>query len=562
MKEYTSSNLEKCLEIAALDMKMDKDAINYEIVKENRSFFKKSITIAIKEATYVTENENENKSEKCAPKGGDLLTLEISPCRTKAYLIIQYEKVSDPASGDLFTEEEILKLIQDKNINVDNNSIQYSELLKSSGRYLVAEGLPSVNDEDDIIEIKFLSSKGIIDAATASINYKEICTIESVSKGDVIASIKKGRKGNDGIDVYGKPIIRKKSKKQLFRAGRGCILEKSGNIIASVSGKPSYKSGTIEVNEFYEHRKDVNIESGSLYFQGHVKVYGSVMPGMTVEVTGDVEILGSVEEANISALGDITIHGNALRSKIAAGGKDSYKLNIVRLYKDLATSLSEMKKVIEDIKRYKLLGSSRDDGQIIKVLLESKFQKIDRDAKEILSTLTSNSYRDDLIESFIKGKLIGLGPITIKDYLEIDTIIKVLLLRIKEIQLELFNRSDIHLGYIQDCEVYATGKITIKGRGEYQSIITSGTSVEFAKGAVARGGTITAVNEILAGNVGSGGGVVTKLVVDKAGLIKTNKIYQNTIIVIGDKELLIDNPQEKIKAILGKDGFIDIENYY
>ncbi|MGM9974026.1 MAG: FapA family protein [Clostridiaceae bacterium] len=557
MKEYTSSNLERCLEIAASDMKVAKDKINYEIVKENRSFFKKSITIAIKEVAYVMESENERSS----PKMERSLSLDVSPCRTKAYLVIQYDESSASDSGELFTEEEVLKLIEDRNINVSNKNVQYSELLKSSGRYIIAEGRPAVDDEEDIIDIKFHSSKGKNDVAS-SINYKDICTVESVNKGDIVASIKKGRIGHDGIDVFGRVIKRKKAKKHLFNAGKGCVLEESGNIIATISGKPSFKAGTIEVKELYEHRRDVDIESGSLYFQGHVKIYGSVHPGMTVDSKGDVEILGSVEEANIIASGDIVIHGNVLRSKIAAGGKDNYKLNLVRLYKNLVSNLSEMKKVVEDIKKYKLLGINREDGQIIKVLMESKFQRIDKDSKEILSILTSNSYRDETIETIIKEKLIGLGPITIKDYLELDTMIKVLLLRIIELNKEVLNKSDINIEYIQDSQIYATGKIYIKGKGEYQSVITSGTSIELAKGAVARGGTITASQEIIAGSVGSGGGVITKLVVDKTGVIKANKTYQNTIVVIGEKEMRLDHIQEKIKATLGEDGFIAIENFY
>ncbi|WP_426349108.1 FapA family protein [Alloiococcus sp. CFN-8] len=556
MKEYTSSNLEKCLELAALDLQVNKNEIVYDILKENKSFFKKSITIAIKEADFLVEKENERSS----PRKERLLYLEISPCKTAAYLIVQYDG-DDTPSDELFTEEEVLKLIEDKKINV-NNSVSYSELIKASGRYIIAEGVEAVDDEEDIIELKFHSSKGINDSESSIIKYKERCAIESVDKGDILASIKKGRIGHNGRDVYGNEIKRKKAKKHLFNAGRGCFLDDSGNIIASVSGKPSYKAGTIEVNEYYEHRKDVDIGSGSLFFQGHVKIYGSVLPGMTVDAKGDIEILGSVEEANITASGDVIIHGNVLRSKIAAGAKDNYRIGLMRIYKDLATSLSEMKKVVEDIKKYKLLGNDRDDGQIIKVLLESKFQRIDKDAKEIISILAKNSSNDLPVENFIKKKLIGLGPITIKDYLELDTMVKVLLLRVKELHNELRIRADIHLGYIQDCEIYATGKIIIKGRGEYQSILTSGTSIEFARGAVARGGTITAAQEILAGSVGSAGGVITKLSVDRAGIIKINNIYQNTIIIIGDKELCFDSYQEKVKAKLGEDGFISIENYY
>ena len=140
--------------------------------------------------------------------------------------------------------------------------------------------------------------------------------------------------------------------------------------------------------------------------------------------------------------------------------------------------------------------------------------------------------------------------------------IKVLLLRIFELNKEVLNKSDINIEYIQDSQIYATGKIYIKGKGEYQSVITSGTSIELAKGAVARGGTITASQEIIAGSVGSGGGVITKLVVDKTGVIKANKTYQNTIVVIGEKEMRLDHIQEKIKATLGEDGFIAIENFY
>ena len=76
-----------------------------------------------------------------------------------------------------------------------------------------------------------------------------------------------------------------------------------------------------------------------------------------------------------------------------------------------------------------------------------------------------------------------------------------------------------------------------------------------------RGGSISARERISCITVGSPGGVVTRLEVEKEGEILVEKSYQNTHFILGEKEMLLDIPSKKVHAYIGKDGLVNIDKF-
>ncbi len=509
------------------------------------------------------------------------LKLEITKDNLEAYLIVDYsvedetamegkassfalyedKKAKNPLEGSNI-REEVKKLFDSYKIKSPVLEEAFKKGFKCPGKYLIAKGMPPIDDIPDKVVLRFKGSSTEDSLnADGAINYKEFSLIESVLPGQKIAELIKGSEGRDGNDVFGRNISRKRAKLIIFKAGRGCVLQPDGSIIASIAGKPSYKSGLIEVNEIYEHKNDVDIQSGSIKFSGNVKIYGSVMPGMKVDAGGDVEILGSVEEAEITSLGSINIKGSVLRSKITAGGGDNSKLTFIKLYNDIASSLKDMVSSVEEIKRYGLLGSDRSDGQIIKALLDSKFKNIEKLSKEVLILYKKTGLKEETIEKVLQYKLIGLAPLGIKNYKDLLTIGKLLLGNISKLKEELSYKSYIRLNYCQDSDVLATGDIYIVGKGLYQSRLKAGENIIFSGMSAVRGGSISARERISCITVGSPGGVVTRLEVEKEGEILVEKSYQNTHFILGEKEMLLDIPSKKVHAYIGKDGLVNIDKF-
>lgn len=59
-----------------------------------------------------------------------------------------------------------------------------------------------------------------------NIDYKNIISVKSVKKGDIIAEIIRGRIGKYGVSIYNKKIKTTPYKEKNFRIGSGCKIEK------------------------------------------------------------------------------------------------------------------------------------------------------------------------------------------------------------------------------------------------------------------------------------------------------------------------------------------------
>ena len=60
-----------------------------------------------------------------------------------------------------------------------------------------------------------------------NIDYKNIISIESVKKGDIIAEIIRGRIGKDWVSIYNKKIKTTPYKEKKFRIASGCKIEEN-----------------------------------------------------------------------------------------------------------------------------------------------------------------------------------------------------------------------------------------------------------------------------------------------------------------------------------------------
>lgn len=344
------------------------------------------------------------------------INIEVSKDKMEAYMTIKYiphivyaledqepaniltlkTKILKEEFPPKFTQGEIIAYLKEAKVI---QGINYAHINKfpemdEVNNIIIARGEMAIDDLPDVIDIKFNLKKYLnFDYNNQDrIDYKDVCAVDSVNPGEVLAVLTKGTKGKDGFNVYGKAIKRKEAKQVTFKAGKGTELKDDSTIVASMAGKPTLKSGLFEVNEVYEVKSDVDINTGSVKFIGNVKVFGDVKEGMKVEATGDIEVLGGLESALLYSYGNISIVGNILRSTITAGGTDTDKLTLVKLYEDLLWSLNELILATEEVKKFNLLGNNITDGQIIKLLIETKFKSIIKTCESILLTYKEKKF--------------------------------------------------------------------------------------------------------------------------------------------------------------------------
>ena len=215
-----------------------------------------------------------------------------------------------------------------------------------------------------------------------------------------------------------------------MQAKDGCIID-GNKVIATTEGRPTVKNGIFYVNKIFEATHDVDMKSGNISFIGDVKIAGSVKDGMMVEAGNGIDIGGNVENAKIIAQGEVHIKGNCLNANILVGAKDfSVQLYLNELT-ELKESLEELMNSYEDINKRNLLGADRSVGEIIKVLLETKFKDIQKKSMMILVNSEATTENGDKIKRILRAKLIGSGPLSIKYSSELYELINCIDIEIK-----------------------------------------------------------------------------------------------------------------------------------
>jgi len=429
---------------------------------------------------------------------------------------------------------------------------------------LIAKGEKTVDEINETLEVKFSVDKNFFEDGKGNIDFKSIGSIEAVEKGDILVTKHKGEKGKDGIRVTGEICKYIISKKVKMKIGSGCSLKDEDTIIASITGKPCIKNNTFYVYPVHEMNHDVDIKSGNIKFPGDIEINGNVSDGMRVEAGNSLKISGNVERATLVSKGFMSVKGNVISSNLSVGGEDVFKLKQIKNITSLLAIITDLVENVEQIKKFNLLGYNTSDGQIIKVLIETKYKLlpglclsiitgIALDKRENSEQLKLQAENGKVIE-LIKGKLIGLGPISIKNYGELDEIIDLLMNKKEHITKLLQMPANAELSYIQDSNISCSGNIIITGKGSLVSNIKANDKVVFTQeNSIIRGGIISTQDEIKCKIVGGEGGILTKLNVGSTGHIYVTIAYENTQFNVGGIEYNLEDRSKGIHAYINDD---------
>ncbi len=462
-----------------------------------------------------------------------------------------------------YTVQELKELLQNKGVR---NGILEKELKEICDEYnvierLVAKGTPAEDDIPDQIKLYFNDRNELIDynEEDEKVDYRNRYLINNVMPGDILAEFIPGSSGQDGVNVLGLTIKRKTAKKLLLKAGANCTLE-NNKVISNIEGRPSIQGNTISVARIYRIEQ-VDLKSGNIDFVGNVEIDKNVEEGMKVVAGGELHIGKNVESAEIQSGGLLVVNGNVLSSTVKSGDENvdvkTYTDNIIQ-YKKYIEDLIESAAILRD---GNLLKKSRY-GELIKLLIENKFKAVPGLSEKILNYNISNGNKENEITSFIRNKILGLGPLKINDSEELREFCDVLQDEIDDMESIGVTAADIYIDYSQGAKIESSGNVYITGKGQYTSNILALGNIEFtADNSVCRGGELIAGNEIKLKTVGSTAGVSTVLKVPKNGKITADVAYSNTLFCFGDRQLLLETSSKDLVAYLDKKNEVVIEKF-
>lgn len=244
------------------------------------------------------------------PAADSYLSLDMQPNEMEAYVIIYPPQ---PGGCDL-SKEIIMSYLKNNNIvygikedvlqDLENEAVYKTPVL-------VAEGTKPQNGTDASITFFFETDKTKlkIEEKDNRVDYKEMQMLQNVIEGQPLAKKNPPTKGVPGRTVTGKYLAAKDGKDIPLPLGKNVRVADDGlTILAEVNGEATYINGKINVETITIINENIDLKTGNKFFLGTIIVNGNVADGFKVEATGNIEIKGNVENALISAEGDVIVH--------------------------------------------------------------------------------------------------------------------------------------------------------------------------------------------------------------------------------------------------------------
>lgn len=178
--------------------------------------------------------------------------------------------------------------------------------------FVLLEGTRPVPPENGTIEWArdFFSVEFALDEKTGTVDYRRRVVDLTVKEGELLARVIRPRPGQDGQDVFGKPIRVDKGKPASIRKGPNVRVEEQDGVTcyyATANGRFHWALNTLAVDKVYTVRGSVGLATGHINHPGALEIAKDVEEGSEIEAGGDIEIGGVVEPSNIVAGGNLVV---------------------------------------------------------------------------------------------------------------------------------------------------------------------------------------------------------------------------------------------------------------
>ena len=246
---------------------------------------------------------------------------EPQPKAAQAHLYISDDKMAvwiyviPPFNGGEDIKEEDLKAILNKE-RVSTGIME--EALKTviknqiyDQAVLVAKGILARNGIDGSIKDHYKRTLKLEfkEDENGAVDYKKLNNIQSVKEGEVISTITLAVPGENGMTITGRPYpCSIKGTNVPVPSGRNTVLTEDRTLLISQkTGHVTFANGKFQVDPILKINGNIDNSTGNLDYDGDILITGDVRNGFSVKATGRIDIRGSVEGAQITAIGAITI---------------------------------------------------------------------------------------------------------------------------------------------------------------------------------------------------------------------------------------------------------------
>jgi uncharacterized protein (DUF342 family) len=269
-------------------------------------------------------------------------------------------------------EASLDKLQTAKRLSVEEISNWLSESVDGDGLLqngILISGTPPVYPIDGRIEWAddFFSTGFQVDPDTGRVDYRKQKGRTTVSNGELLATIIPGVAGQDGKNVFGDNIpVAKPTVAKLVTGENVRREETTDALYAEIEGRIQLNNEKLTVSDVYVISGDVDLASGDIDHYGAIIVEQDVQEGAVIRATGDIEIHGIVEAADVQTDGNLIVYGGICGKEgvsIRAGG-EIHAMYILDSHVEAAGDILVAREIVHS--QVKTLGAVRvPEGRIV-----------------------------------------------------------------------------------------------------------------------------------------------------------------------------------------------------
>ena len=303
------------------------------------------------------------------------LIVDLSRDRMKATIRYDTREGATPP-----TKEMVIAALNEAGVvyGIDEDAIEAG--IKSLKPFIAAQGLLPVPGENAYIDRKFnlgVQGKPVVDEYD-KVDYKDLNLFVLAKENQTLAIRIPQTKGKPGKNILGDTVPAQNGRPVPMPEGKNTKVV-GERLIATVNGQIVDKGSRISVDPRLEIKGGVGVSTGDVEFDGTILIKGNVDQGFTVKATGDIEIKGSINGAevtgrNVYISGGITgadrvkvIAENDIRTAFAENaiveaGNDIYIADIA-----YHSQIRAGKRIIMESKHGQITGGYTIAGEFINV---------------------------------------------------------------------------------------------------------------------------------------------------------------------------------------------------
>ncbi|MBQ7453464.1 MAG: DUF342 domain-containing protein [Selenomonadaceae bacterium] len=219
--------------------------------------------------------------------------------RDKMKAVVRY----DTREGARLPEKEmVMNALEEAGVVYGINEENIDIGIRSLSPFVAAEGLQPVQGENAYIDRKFdlgIQGRPVVDEYD-KVDYKDLNLFVLAKENQTLAIRIPQTKGTPGMNVLGEVVPAQNGRPIPMPEGKNTKVVGEHRLIATVNGQIVDKGSRISIDPRLEIKGSVGVSTGDVEFDGTILIRGNVDYGFKVKATGDIEIKGSVNGAEVT----------------------------------------------------------------------------------------------------------------------------------------------------------------------------------------------------------------------------------------------------------------------